>query len=241
MSSFKFSLMSDLHVDHPQPKTPYDLLEKFVVVAGDTANGLEGLKFLNKLKRKGFEVFAVDGNHEHYANRSSGRTQIETEERFFDGIDQTCAETLDDGLMIVGLNGWYPVSSWGQWDNYMNDSRLAQLGAVEVNELAINHAKQIHAMLELHDGPAIVVTHTAPTQQTLNPAYAGHFSNEWYWNPYMREVLAMNRDKILVWCHGHTHAAADEIVDGVRVVCNPRGYPRENPGWKPLTIEVNYG
>ena len=29
-------------------------------------------------------------------------------------------------------------------------------------------------------------------------------------------------------------------VHGVRVVCNPRGYPRENPGWKPKTFKVEY-
>lgn len=27
------------------------------------------------------------------------------------------------------------------------------------------------------------------------------------------------------------------VVDGVRVVCNPRGYPNENPDWRPRTIE----
>ena len=48
----KFSLISDMHVNHPQPKTPYAKLEKVVVVAGDTSNGLEGLRFLESIKQE---------------------------------------------------------------------------------------------------------------------------------------------------------------------------------------------
>src|SRR3546814_17977738 len=70
--SFKYSLVSDLHLDHPQPKTPP--LEQNVIVAGDCGTGLVGLQYLNKLKRKGHFVFAVDGNTEHYANVAPGRT-----------------------------------------------------------------------------------------------------------------------------------------------------------------------
>jgi len=47
----KFTLISDMHVDFPQNKTPYEQFEETVVVAGDTSNGLEGLKFLNSLFR----------------------------------------------------------------------------------------------------------------------------------------------------------------------------------------------
>ena len=32
----------------------------------------------------------------------------------------------------------------------------------------------------------------------------------------------------------------DIVKDGVRVVCNPRGYPGENPNWKPQSITVEY-
>jgi predicted phosphodiesterase len=54
----------------------------------------------------------------------------------------------------------------------------------------------------------------------------------------MLELIKRYKENILVWCHGHTHEAADKIVEGVRVVCNPRGYPGENKNWAPLTVEV---
>lgn len=234
--TFKYSLVSDLHLDHPQPKTPP--LEQNVIVAGDCGNGLVGLKYLNKLKRKGHFVFAVDGNHEHYANAAQGRNHADTEEAFYDGLGQTQCEQAIDGLWLIGANGWYTVTDESYWRSYMNDSRLCDLSAAMVNTLALRDAQYIDWALGEIDGKAIVVTHTAPTQHTLDPRFAGQFSNEWYWNPMMREVMDKHRDKIAVWHHGHTHAAADERIGGVRVVCNPRGYPRENPTWSPLTMEI---
>lgn len=240
MPSFKFSLISDMHVDQPQPKTPYDRLEEVVIVAGDTSNGLRGTKFLNKLRDKGFDVFAVDGNHEHYANLSQGRTRLETDAQFYHLTNNSDRVRYVDDLMIVGCNGWYPVTDAQLWDSYMNDCHYTTINPAEMNRLAVEHARFVALNLVAHDGPAIVVTHTAPCEDTLNPAYAGHYSNEWYWNPHMSEILRRFSDQILVWCHGHTHKAADMIVSGVRVVCNPRGYPRENPDWAPQTIEVNW-
>lgn len=234
--TFRYSLVSDLHLDHPQPKTPP--LEQNIIVAGDCGNGLIGLKYLNKLQRKGHVVFAVDGNHEHYGNVAQERNYADTEEAFYDGLDQTQCEQAADGLWLIGANGWYAVSDESHWRSYMNDSRLCGLSAPRVNALALRDAQYLDWVLGEIDGRAIVVTHTAPCEETLDPRFAGHDSNEYYWNPHMRGVIAKHRDKIAVWHHGHTHAAMDEIVDGVRVVTNPRGYPGENPNWAPLTMEI---
>jgi DNA repair exonuclease SbcCD nuclease subunit len=229
-----------MHVDFPQDKTPYDLLEDFVVVAGDTSNGLGGLKFLNKLKNKGHQVFAVDGNHEHYANRSQGRFQPETEASFFEALDQAHSRILPGNVQVIGFNGWYNVRNENVWAGYMNEHHNTLLSGEQASALAIRHAQGIRNRIRDHDGPSIVVTHTAPCQETLNPEYEGHFSNEWYWNPHMSEVMTRFSDKILVWCHGHSHAPADKVVHGVRVVSNPRGYPGEVVGWKPKTVEVSW-
>jgi hypothetical protein len=45
----------------------------------------------------------------------------------------------------------------------------------------------------------------------------------------------------VLWIHGHTHESFDYVVNGTRVVCNPRGYaPRDlNPAFDPgLTVDV---
>lgn len=236
----KFSLISDMHVDFPQLKTPYDKFEETIIVAGDTSNGLEGLRFLDKLKRKGHEVWAVDGNHEHYRNVTTGRTVYETSARFRE--DYRSSGTLKDGTPLVLRCGWYSVTNEALWQGYMNDSRNCKLSAYDVNQLAYTEALYLKQTLEEWKNwqlRGVVVTHMAPCEETLNPEYEGHFSNEWYFNPHFRLLMKEYSDQIHVWCHGHTHASNEAVVEGVRVVCNPRGYPGENPEWEPKTIEIN--
>jgi hypothetical protein len=64
--TLKFSLVSDLHVNHPQPKIPYDQLEDLVIIAGDTSNGLDGIKFINKLKNMGEQLMKLKHNFMTY-------------------------------------------------------------------------------------------------------------------------------------------------------------------------------
>lgn len=235
----RFSLISDMHIDFPQPRTPYDKLEENVIIAGDTSNGLEGLKFLQKLKNKGFNVYAVDGNHEHYSNMRQGRSPQETTARF---REEHKRYHDNDPIPVVLANGWYHVDDGVLWAGYMNDSRMGNLSQLQVNASAAEDAKTVGERLQEwknHQRKGIVVTHTAPCLDTLNPQYEGHFSNDWYWNPAMEELLKEFSEQIHIWCHGHSHAFADKIVHGVKVVCNPRGYPGENINWEPFNFEIN--
>lgn len=234
----KFSLISDMHVDFPQPKTPYDKLEQNVIVAGDTSNGLEGLKFLDKLTRKGFNVLACAGNHEHYANLSRQRLAEETEAAF---RERYPASGEFEGVPVVLRNGWYVVENEPLWQSYMNDSKRSMMDGAQVNARAYNDYTVVRQTLEQwrdYQLKGVVVTHTSPCEETLDPRFEGQASNEWYWNKHMRQLLSEFPEQIHVWCHGHTHARNEAVVDGVKVVCNPRGYPGENPDWAPLTIEI---
>jgi predicted phosphodiesterase len=235
--SFKYSLVSDLHVNHPQPSIDKNDLEQFIVVAGDTSNGLDGIRYLDKLKRRGHTVFAVDGNHEHYSNSGKGRSIQETELQFYNLLDQRFTVEVADGLRMIGCNGWYPVTDERLWLGYMNDGRYAG-DCDQVNARYLAHAEWMRHQLERLEGKAVVVTHTSPSFETLDQRYGDHYSNDWYWSPLMGQVLKDYAHKISVWHHGHTHTSVDKIVDGVRIVANPRGYPGENPGWKPLTMEI---
>ena len=38
-------------------------------------------------------------------------------------------------------------------------------------------------------------------------------------------------DNIKLWVHGHTHDEFDYKIGITRVVCNPRGYPKEKSNW----------
>lgn len=92
------------------------------------------------------------------------------------------------------------------------------------------------------DKKIVVVTHHAPSEQSisvvyrndiLNPAFASNLEN-----------FILDRPNIKLWCHGHIHSASDYTIGNCRVICNPRGYAKyyesaEYTGFnKDLVIEV---
>src|SRR3990167_2823676 len=242
MRRFQYSLISDLHIDtgHHTRMRDYPL-EKNVVVAGDVANNVRvSTDYLNKLKDNGHNVFAVDGNHEHYANTSMGRSVAQVGVEFYDLLNQSGTETIDDGLTIIGTNGWYDHTGHEDfWKTWMNDYRYAG----DIGCAAAIEADWLDRAIAEVAGKVIVVTHTSPVAETLvwKPwDLDWDRSNKFFYNIHMRDVLVRWKDKILVWNHGHTHQRGNIVVEGVRVVCNPRGYPGENVSWAPVTIEVEY-
>jgi len=87
------------------------------------------------------------------------------------------------------------------------------------------------------DGPTVVVSHHAPTfsslersgigAEILDPIRWGQRDDRLvrvacYASP--RTVRREWRRHIAVWVHGHVHHGLDFVDDGMRVVCNPRGY-----------------
>ena len=78
------------------------------------------------------------------------------------------------------------------------------------------------------------MTHFAPHPKSIAPLYQGHPANPGF-------IVDLDRlmGKAELWIHGHTHTAFDYHMHGTRVVCNPRGYPKETTGFAPgLVVEV---
>lgn len=99
--------------------------------------------------------------------------------------------------------------------------------------------------------PVVVVSHHAPTfealrasgihEDLLEPAnWMRRRDDELvrvaaYASP-LDDLLRRHSATIALWAHGHLHHAHDLLVQGVRVLCNPRGYHE-----KPLTAESARG
>lgn len=87
-------------------------------------------------------------------------------------------------------------------------------------------------------GPTVVVTHHAPTfeslrafgirEHLLQPENWGHREDSLVrvaaYASRLDNVLKHHSDVIDLWVHGHLHSGIDVLTQGVRVVCNPRGY-----------------
>ena len=57
-----------------------------------------------------------------------------------------------------------------------------------------------------------------------------------YFSAGCDELIA--KSEAAMWVFGHTHDFIDEELHGVKCVCNPLGYPRENPLYEDLIIDV---
>lgn len=72
--------------------------------------------------------------------------------------------------------------------------------------------------------PVIIVTHMAPSEQSIDPAYAHeHILNHAYYTD-LAESVRIHCKSVKLWIHGHIHWPVDYSLYNVRVVSNPRGY-----------------
>ncbi len=87
------------------------------------------------------------------------------------------------------------------------------------------------------DRPVIVVTHFLPSPRSIASDFSGSILNPYF----ATDCEVLMRHPVRLWIHGHTHLSCDYVHQGVRVVCNPRGYApaHVNPRWDPtLTIRL---
>jgi predicted phosphodiesterase len=205
-------------------------------------------------------VLYVLGNHEFYG----GGIESTANE-----LKRLCAgslvQVLDDdeivinGVRFLGTTLWTDFMLLGDGDarsaamnearSFMRDFSRIRGGHLstevftpeESAALFARHADWLDRRLAIsHGGPTVVVTHHAPSRQSIHPRYLNSILNACFVSD-AEHLFGTGRAHL--WIHGHTHDSFDYAVNGTRVVCNPRGYAKagvnENPGFDPdLVIEV---
>jgi predicted phosphodiesterase len=253
----KLNILSDLHLGFgafDRPETDADV----VVLAGDISRPREAAAWALRFDKP---VVFVLGNHEFYGSSIDGAAEE---------LKQLCAGThvhvLDSSELVIGRVRFLGATLWSDFALFgegepratamaraqelirdFSRIRLAEAtGAVFTPEDAAalfkRHADWLAERLAAaHDGPTIVVTHHAPSRQSIHPRFAGSLLNACFVSDAER-LLGMDRAQL--WIHGHTHDSFDYRVNGTRVVCNPRGYAKggvnENPRFDPhLMVEID--
>ncbi len=244
--SMKLNVLSDLHMSCgviDLPRTDADV----VVLAGDIARPQEAVAWAS-----GFEqpVLYVPGNHEFYGASLSGTVQE---------LKRLCAGTrihlLDgDEIIIAGVRflgttlwtdfelfdqGGQRAQAMHETQGFMRDFQKIRIddssGRLFTPEdcaaLCQSNARWLEQRLaDAHPGPTVVITHHAPSRQSIHPRFAGSLLNGGFVSDLDR---LMGAGQAQLWIHGHTHDSFDYEVNGTRVVCNPRGYSREGVNENP--------
>lgn len=267
----KFDLMSDLHVDlSPGYKLDYAAMatSPIAVVAGDVSNDpYTTILELDRIALAYEKVIFVDGNHEHYDNRSESKNRAnrmppETYAILRKELEKSNIIYLDQGrnahiigdVAFVGANNWYDFN-WGgipqhhcvnTWYTKMNDSHWANLDHDWVLNEAIKHSSNITATVAAMNQnnqvrKIVLVTHTIPSSKGVYNSPVDHT-----WNMlngcYLNSRIAQaHYGKVVAHCFGHTHKRQLFTIDNVDFFCNPRGYQGEGgfENWSPIQINLN--
>ena len=255
-------LLSDLHHELWRDKAPrFDPAVSrpdIVILAGDIDVGAKAVAWATQAFA-GITVLYVHGNHEAYG-RNLDQTQDELRAacaltdnvRFLD-----CGEYIAGKVRFLGATLWTDFRLFGdntragamrQAEAVMNDYRRIRLAGKGYRKLraadtALYHAQHVawlnKKLDEPFDGATVVITHMAPSRQSVADEFEDDLTSAAYASRLDATVARAD-----LWLHGHMHDSFDYSVGKCRVVTNPCGYIRrdgsaENENFNPnFVIEL---
>jgi predicted phosphodiesterase len=95
------------------------------------------------------------------------------------------------------------------------------------NELFENSCDSIDNLISDSKLPIVVITHHVPSYKLIDPVFT---TNKYkpYNQCYFTDCEKYFKDPIKVWIYGHTHKESNTEINGIKFLCNPKGYPNEN-------------
>lgn len=245
----KLQILSDLHNEFEEfnpPENDADL----VILAGDINLGDKGIKWIQKKFPADKKILYVLGNHEFYDHLFP-----ELYQSLADKIKETNIKLLEQntikikGTRFIGCSLWTDFAINGNLEDNLqnikfllndyamissNDKKHKHVSPQEILDYHLNSINWLKKQLvKYKDEKIVVITHHAPSQKSINPKildedlYPAYASN-------LEEIIKNN--DINLWIHGHTHCAQDYKIKNTRIICNPRGYPKQNTGFNPNLI-----
>lgn len=253
----KLNILSDLHLSRGSMAIPRNDAD-VVIVAGDVARPREAVSWAIEFTKP---VIYVPGNHEFYGNSIADTLTT---------LKQLCAGTnihlLDNDQWIfedvrfLGATLWTDFMLFGDGEKRREAIEEAQgvirdFSVIRVGDagekpftpafsaaMFNQHAAWLARKLaEHHAGPTVVITHHAPSRKSIHPRFADSLLNACFVSD-VESLLDGSRAQL--WVHGHTHDSFDYVVNGTRVVCNPRGYATDGVNENSLfdanfSVEIN--
>jgi predicted phosphodiesterase len=246
----KLNILSDLHLSLGALAIPKNNAN-VVILAGDIARPREAVSWSQGFARP---VLYVPGNHEFYGGSIDGT--VDELKRLCIGTDVHVLdndEVIIGGVRFLGTTLWTDFMLFGDGEKrsaavqealrFMRDFSKIRVGKspgtlfTPAGSAALFrvHAEWLDSRLgEPYAGPTVVITHHAPSPKSIHPDFADSILNACFVSE--AEHLVDGR-RAHLWIHGHTHNSFDYLLNGTRVVCNPRGYAKhgvnENPRFDP--------
>ena len=202
-------------------------------------------------------VVYVLGNHEHYhGDYKYTAAHMKQMLKYLPNLQILDMETwtLHDEITFIGgtlwtdCNGQDPMTMLAV-ERMMHDFRCIKDASKPTDgtkkflpQDAANRNRKFLQYIDIvmannPDGKYVVVGHHGATLKSVDPKYAAAGNINYGFVNDLEDFIAY-REKIVLWCHGHTHDPFDYTVGTTRVCANPRGYIGHEP--QAETFQLQY-
>jgi predicted MPP superfamily phosphohydrolase len=198
-------------------------------------------------------IILVSGNHEYYFNKKAKEqpTAANTIEGCDKKIQEFCRTSpklhylnnsslklqIDKHTYLIAgsvLWSWIPDEAKSAIENSMNDysyiyvedaktRKIRGIKAADVCAMHLRNVKYLRMQMtraKKENARLVILTHHKPY---LSPSY-----NVKSFDPaYESDLAQFIKSPVVAWCYGHTHVKDERVINGVKVVSNPKGYPRQ--------------
>nr|WP_174771869.1 metallophosphoesterase [Paraburkholderia sp. SG-MS1] len=242
--------MSDLHLENDEPELIPHAQADLIVLAGDIHNHAAGPRWAAQTFDGATPVVYVPGNHEYYDGEFGAlESALHDAAAQVDNVhvlNNTALVDRQGRWRVLGTTLWTDFALYGADPdalaeaieassrvmldfrgliqmNWPHDTRDATRDFTPADSLALHRQARTWLEGELakpFGGKTVVVTHHAPHRLSL----AGRYAQDRVSAGFVNHLPQLVRAPVALWIHGHTHTSFDYVVDGTRVVCNPRGY-----------------
>lgn len=250
------NILSDVHLSSGALKLP-DTDADLVILAGDVGRPHAAVSWASSFAKP---VLYIAGNHEFYGGNIAGtleelkRLCVGTNVRVLDSD-----EVIVGGVRFLGTTLWTDFKLFGdgtrqaaaqkeavRWMRDFSRIRAGETSDVlftpgDAAALFSSQAAWLASKLaQPFPGQTVVITHHAPSPKSIHPRFADSLLNACF---VSNAEHLLDGNRVRLWIHGHTHDSFDYLLNGTRVVCNPRGYANngvnENPLFDPsFTVDL---
>ena len=236
----RIQIVSDLHNEFGEYDLDFTNID-VLILAGDIAVGDKGFLWIKEIV-KDIPVLYVLGNHEYYKH-----SYPKLLNKLKDDSANTNIHILENESIIIGDITFHCATLWTNFELYgdpkiagmeaqlrMNDYKMIRrdpsYSKLRSLDTHIMHYKSLiwlkSSLAESNTAKNIVVTHHAPSELSIPEIYKDELLSAAFASDLEDFII---ETKPQIWIHGHMHNNSDYTVGDTRVICNPRGYPNENP------------
>lgn len=247
--------LNDLHLEH-HDWTPPRVVSDVTIIAGDANCGMHALPWMKK-HFGDTHILYVMGNHEWYnhAFPSSLKKWKQLAHKHGIYILNNDEIVIEKKVRFLGATLWTDFNINGDQEQAMEIAKrkVWDYEAIRYNDfpgiyrklkpedILAAHKESLQWLTEKlntpFDGKTVVITHHPPHKKSLNKERYKGTAHDPYYASDLEYLL--DGDKVQYWFHGHTHLAVDYVVNGTRIISNPRGYPGQEKNFNHiLTFDI---